>query len=558
MKRLSATALLVLIILGISAFLRLYKLDSIPPSLYWEEAALGYDAYSIAKTGKDHHGNPFPVVAFPSFGDYKPSGYFYAVVPFVSTLGLNAWSVRLPSALAGIGSVFLVYLICKELFTTRSALVAAFLFGIQPWALQFSRGGWEVNLSLLVILAGAYFLLKARKKAGYIIVAAIFLALSMYIYHAARLFAPIIGMLGGVLLLREFWLQKSLRRNMVPVLIAFVVAFLVSSPLLVNMNTTAVSSRFTQTSIFSDILPIQKSNAAIEASGNTVFSKVFFHRYRFFAEVIIAQFFSHFSIPFLFLKGDGNLRHGTGTLGVLYPIESLGIAIALLIGIAQVSSSVFRLQIPKPAQRFLSSHHRTSSILLVVLWIISAAVAPSVVTPAPHALRFLFAAPAFAILASIGILHLVDRSPTKIKMLIILGVVGGYFFYTARFMSWSLLAYPVTSANDWQFGYKELFSTIEKQKKEGEKVFVSRYQGRPSMYYLFFSKFDPSSLQQMEPNLPKDQLELLQVGEYHFIDGVGNLPGLYATSPDAVPPQAEVTAVIRRPDITTVWVIWRQ
>lgn len=557
MKRPSITTVLLLLILGVSAFLRLYRLDAIPPSLYWEEAALGYDAYSIAKTGKDHHGNPFPIVAFPSFGDYKPSGYFYAIVPFVSTLGLNAWSVRLPSALAGIVSVLLVYFICKELFTQKTALLAAFLFGIQPWALQFSRGGWEVNLSLTFILAGAYFLLRARKKAGHLIVAALFLGLSTYIYHAARLFAPLIGMLSGILLLREYWLHKTLQKNMLPVVISVVVAVLLLSPFLLNLNNSEVSSRFTQTSIFSDIVPIQKSNAAIQASGNTLLSKLLFHRYRYFAEVIVNQFFSHFSIPFLFVRGDGNLRHGTGNVGLLYPIEGIGIAVALLIGIARVVKK-FRVQLPLRLQQMLDHRIRLASLFLVVLWIVIAGVAPSLVTPAPHALRFLFAAPAFAILTSIGLLSLLDRRAVKVQLLLLSLVVGGYIFFTARFLSWSVLAYPVTSANDWQFGYNELFTTLEKQKLAGEKVYVSRYQGRPSMYYLFFSRFDPASLQQLEPNLPKDQLELLQVQDYYFIDGVGSLPGLYATSPEAVPAQATVTAMIRRPDTTTVWVIWRQ
>lgn len=556
MKRLSSSGLLLILILVVSAFLRLYKLDSVPPSLYWEEVALGYDAYSIAKTGKDHHGNPFPILAFPSFGDYKPSGYFYALVPFVSTLGLNAWSVRLPSALAGILSVLLVYLIAKELFTTKRALLAAFLFGIQPWALQFARGGWEVNLSLTFILAGAYFLLKSRKQASHLLLAALCLGLSMYIYHAARLFAPLLGAIGGMLVIGSYWHAKRLRHLGISLVLSVGLALLLISPFILNINNSVVSSRFSQTSIFSDIIPIQKSNAAIEASGNTVLSRIVFHRYRFFAEVIATQFLSHFSFPFLFLKGDGNLRHGTGNVGLLYPVESIGIGLALLMVVINIIG-LRRNQKSKSIIAQLSSRADSGSLLFVLGWIAVAAVAPSLVTPAPHALRFLYAAPAFAILSSVGFFFLLEHITKKLQTMVILLLMGGYFFYTARFVSWSLLAYPVTSANDWQFGYKELFSTLEKQKNNREKVFVSRYQGRPSMYYLFYSKFDPATLQQLEPNLLKDQLELLQIGDYHFVNGVGNQPGIYATSPDLVPPQAAVTAFIRRPDLSTVWVIWR-
>jgi len=85
-------------VLILAAVLRFYHLGFNPPSPYWEEAALGYDAYSILKTGKDFHGHSWPLIAFESFGDYKPSLYFYATVPSVAIFGLNTFAVRFPSA----------------------------------------------------------------------------------------------------------------------------------------------------------------------------------------------------------------------------------------------------------------------------------------------------------------------------------------------------------------------------------------------------------------------------------------------------------------------------
>src|SRR5687768_9057768 len=91
------------VILLLAFFLRVYNITQQTP--YWEEVALGYDAYSILKTGKDHHGNSWPIVAFESFGDWKPSFYFYAIVPFVQLFGLNLLAVRMPSVLSGIAIV---------------------------------------------------------------------------------------------------------------------------------------------------------------------------------------------------------------------------------------------------------------------------------------------------------------------------------------------------------------------------------------------------------------------------------------------------------------------
>src|SRR5687768_12237216 len=91
---------LLVVIMIVAAILRLWKLGSIPPGLTPDEASLGYNAYSILKTGRDEYGQLFPTV-FKSFGDYKPGLYTYAVIPFVALFGLNEWTVRLPSALAG-------------------------------------------------------------------------------------------------------------------------------------------------------------------------------------------------------------------------------------------------------------------------------------------------------------------------------------------------------------------------------------------------------------------------------------------------------------------------
>src|SRR3990170_6052123 len=94
----------IILIVLIAAVLRLWKLDNIPPHLTPDEAALGYNAYSILKTGKDEYGEFLPII-FKSFGDYKPGLYVYLTVPFVAFFGLNEYTVRLPSAIFGIIAV---------------------------------------------------------------------------------------------------------------------------------------------------------------------------------------------------------------------------------------------------------------------------------------------------------------------------------------------------------------------------------------------------------------------------------------------------------------------
>ncbi|MDO8610433.1 MAG: hypothetical protein Q7R95_07830, partial [bacterium] len=75
-KRYLSVFLFVGIIL-LAGFLRLYKLGEVPGSLDWDEASIGWNAYSLLKTGTDEYGKAWPV-SIRSFNDYKPPMYVYA------------------------------------------------------------------------------------------------------------------------------------------------------------------------------------------------------------------------------------------------------------------------------------------------------------------------------------------------------------------------------------------------------------------------------------------------------------------------------------------------
>src|SRR3990172_5223727 len=120
---------------------RLVVLDARPQGFSWDEAALGYNAYSLFKTGRDEYGSLLPLV-LKSFGDYKPGLYAYLTVPAVATLGLSELATRLPAAIAGGLLMIAVYLLTKK-------IAPALILALNPWAIQFSRGAWEANVCLL-------------------------------------------------------------------------------------------------------------------------------------------------------------------------------------------------------------------------------------------------------------------------------------------------------------------------------------------------------------------------------------------------------------------------
>jgi len=149
---------LLTVIIFIGAFLRFYQLGFNPPSLTWDEASIGYNAYSILKTGKDEYGNLFPI-SIRSFDDYKPPVYTYLTVPFIAALGLNEFSVRLPAAIIGVFFVVVIYFLVKELlqkwdkkFYETVSCASALFIAISPMSLQFSRAAFEGNIGLFFLM----------------------------------------------------------------------------------------------------------------------------------------------------------------------------------------------------------------------------------------------------------------------------------------------------------------------------------------------------------------------------------------------------------------------
>ncbi len=72
---------LLLAIVILATVLRIWGIGQYPVGLNADEAAIGYNAYSLLQTGKDEYGKSFPL-SIRSFDDYKPPLYAYLTVRF--------------------------------------------------------------------------------------------------------------------------------------------------------------------------------------------------------------------------------------------------------------------------------------------------------------------------------------------------------------------------------------------------------------------------------------------------------------------------------------------
>lgn len=449
----------------LSILLRIYAFGSNPPSLYWDEASLGYNAYSIAASLKDEHGEFLPLARFMAFGDYKPPGYIYASVPFVWWGGLNEISVRLPSLLAGLGLVIFTYLITKEIFGRKKiALLAAFIMGISPWGIHFSRAAFEANLAAIFNLLGIYFFLISRRKKYFILPSIILFIFSFYTFNANRIIAPLMLFVMSIIYLKDIWMNKKWA------LISAIIGLIMIVPSFSYLQSRESRLRFQEVSIFNNLDLIKTSNQFQNDDDNNIVSKLLDNRRVFYVREFLKHYTDNFDLRFLFTYGDVNPRLAIQGMGQLYFIELP----FLFLGVY-----------------FLFKTKNKESLVLF-LWVLIAVIPAGVAKETPHALRIISILPVYQIIIALGIYETANWLILKIKFNRTLLFYFLFFMFSANIFYYLhnyYIHFPVDWSGEWQYGYKEMVEYVLERENKYDHIYVTSALGRPYIYFAFYKPF---------------------------------------------------------------------
>ena len=461
--------IIILIIFVIAILLRFWMLGENPPSLTWDEAAWGYNAYSIGINGRDELGRFLPLDYLESFGDFKPPVYAYLDVLPVKIFGLSEFAVRFPSALFGVLTVIATYFLVKRIFWKSKlkesyALTSTLILAISPWHIMLSRAAFEANVATFFIVLGVWlFLLSMQSKRWILLLSAISFVLSIYTFNTARIVVPIL------VLVLAFGFRKELLKGKKEVIIAIALGTILILPTVKFLISPQASLRFKEVNIFSDINVIKTSNQEIANDNNAFWSKLIHNRRLLYSVEYIKHYFDNLSPNFLFIRGDGNPKFSTQNVGQMYIWDIPFFVVGAIL--------IFR--------------RKEGYWWLIPLWLAIGIIPAATARETPHALRIETTLPTFQILTAYGFVQLYEKISkyrhliyTTLYLLLFLNFLYFYHDYLAH--------YPKIYSGEWQYGYKKSIDYVKNSQDKYDYIQIANGLGRPYIYYLFYTKTDPS------------------------------------------------------------------
>ncbi len=508
-------AFLLIVILALALILRIYKLDQVPPAVSWDEAAVGYNAWSIANFGVDEWGKRFPLY-FKSFEDDKHPLHIYLTAPSIKLLGLNDFSTRLPAAIFGVFNVLMLYLLGKKLFKSEPVGLSAALFlAISPYNLQFSRYAQELNFTVFFFMLGLFLFYKSLEKEAKLLPFGVFsFCVSLLGYHSAEVVVPPI-----VLLLLIFYFKRLVAFKgwffgslLIPIL--FIVILVLNPPLL-------GLARLGQTSYSSEEL---QKTPIFKQTHNETLTKL---------QITYNQYLMHLSPKYLFESGDPNPRHSIQTVGEFYKID----------GLFLVAGSIALL--------FL----RSKAAFILLVWALLAPLPAAAVKEAPHASRAMFTTGSFQLIAALGFVSILEflkqtafkvvpKTRNGVKVVPVLQITAAVLLLVSlgaefkNYLNNYYNVYPKKYAIEWQFGMKQVTDYI-RLRPDLSQVWMSEERHQPYIFFLYYLKTPPAEFlsivhynteQSRSYNLV-DFYTKYYFGNWNFVESMPNKGVLYVLTP---------------------------
>lgn len=484
-----------------SVIIRFNHLGKIPNGLATDEADIGYNAYSIAKTGADVYGRKFPLF-FQSLDDYKPGLIFYITIPAISAFGLTDFSVRLAPAIFGIFTPALTFIFIKLLYpkTNNLPYLSAIFTAFAPWNVALSRAMIQyIPLIFLYLLFLILFLFakretqKAKIKTALLFLSFLVLSLTLYVYYAAIIYLPL------VLIVLAYLYRDFIKKNLKSFLLALLVLSIFSLPAISHYAKKESKTRLNAISVLTaDVtLPISIAEIEQDQRKGLPFSQIIHNRRLVYTSAFLDNYFDYFNVDYLFINAENIRYFYVHNVGLFYLFELPFFFYGLYILAKRRKKSdllILSLLIigPIPAALTLGSpspHRALLTILSVQL--ISAIGATMVISNILRAKR----GEREVTLKIIRILVVSSRQARTIILILLLVYGASIYFFLHQYFIHSPQEFIL---GGWFPVVRDAIPIVNRYKENYDKVVFTWSKQRivPPVYFLFYNQIDPRIVQE--------------------------------------------------------------
>lgn len=469
----SVAILCLAIILAIAT--RFYLLGKAPAGLYLDEAAQGYNAYSILKTGRDEFGLPFPAV-FRSFADFKTPVYIYLIAPLIPLFGLTAFTVRFPSFLASILTLPVLFLLIRLITQNKKtglflAALTTLLIAISPWHILFGRTNFECNVALLLYLSGVYLFYLGLKKPPALILSGVLFAIAIPAYHSQRLLVP------ATIIFFLFRFGKVLfdRTHRKFSLTGLCLALLISLPTLFILTTPGFLARVSTLNLTTNLPGILPSAGPLSWLVNSPF----FLRIKEFLSLYLA----YFSPRNLFYLGDYGPRSSFPELATFFFWQLPFYVHGLYLLITKKGSGELRT-------------------FTIFMFLVSPL--PAALTRDPFStIRALPLVVPIVTIISISLYQIWEKLKSarqKISAILVFSLL--IFYSLLKLYSSVIVMNEKQRAPYWDYGWERVVEVLNQKTDQSLPVVIDNVRAEPYSQILFYTKYDPAAYQRENFEVP--------------------------------------------------------
>jgi len=461
---------LLLLVFGVALFLRIYKIESVPYGFHVDEVKVGWNAYSLLKTGMDDKGNKLPLY-YDSFGDFRPAGLIYLIIPSIVVFGNTILAVRFPFVLIGALTVIAIYFLVLEIFGSQKkylGLIASIFLALNPWHIITSRATSESIVVIFLTIWGLYFFIKLFRKNNFInmFLSYFSFVLAFFFYHNIRVLAPIF-----ILVLIFFYRLVFLKKIKIKQILIFVALLLTTGMVFLSPEARCRASQVSLKSDFKVLYEVTKMPTE-EGPGHVFVARAFHNRIAAYIRRFAEEYREYFSTSFLTGVSAKPIRYSVPQVGLITYLE----LIMIIIGIFFVSKK---------------------KELLVILALLMVAPLPAAVTieDTPNMQRAILMIPFLVILAAYGFSKLTNL-PKKWKFIsIVLGI--GYFANFIYFSHMYFVHQKMSIASYYRNGGNvELIKKINEIGSGYKKIVLTNSPDSLYPWLAFFGEIDPSLFNQ--------------------------------------------------------------